>query len=79
MTEKTYKRTERFLIIAVILSLIFALVACGDNLPPPPDAAPLPTCAEVGCPDNALCNSAGRCVCRLPYGLEVTCTIGAAP
>jgi hypothetical protein len=55
------------------LAFLLALVACGDEPPAPPDAA-LPLCADVGCPDNALCDRDGNCVCNAT-GSPVACRL----
>jgi transcriptional regulator with XRE-family HTH domain len=56
--------------VAAVALLVALLAACGTDDPAPaPDAAPLPACAEVGCPDVALCTAGGSCVCYRP-GLE---------
>ena len=62
---------------AVALLVGALLVACtgGDDTAPAADAAvdAVPACADVGCPDAALCTTGGACVCYRP-GLEpVTC------
>lgn len=57
------------------VALLVALVSCtGDDTEPAADARVLdavavPSCAEVGCPDAALCTAGGSCVCYRP-GLE---------
>lgn len=64
-------------VAAAALLVAALLVACtgGDDTAPAADAAvdAVPACADVGCPDAALCTTGGACVCYRP-GLEpVTC------
>lgn len=56
--------------VAAVALLVALVAACtGDDTAPAADAATLPSCAEVGCPDVALCTAGGACVCNRP-GLE---------
>lgn len=57
---------------SLILILALCLTACGDNLSSSPDGG-LPSCASVGCPTFALCNSSGVCVCAQSDGGHVQC------
>lgn len=43
-----------------------------------PDAAPLPRCADVGCPTVAFCNAYGCCSCHAT-GTPVQCLGPMAP
>lgn len=52
--------------------ILVVLVACGAEMPAPPDA-PLPLCADVGCPDAAYCNTAGDCRCPQTDGESIAC------
>lgn len=51
---------------ALVVVLVAQLAGCGDNAAPPATDAALPRCADVGCPDVALCNTAGVCTCPQP-------------
>lgn len=56
-----------------LIILFTLLAACGDNIVEEPSVdAGLPACADVGCPDAALCNAAGVCSCRVD-GEAVSC------
>jgi hypothetical protein len=55
----------------IFVLAIAAAAACGD------DVAPVPTCAELGCGEVALCNRSGECTCTPPDLDEpVACTAG---
>jgi hypothetical protein len=58
------------LVLALLLPLA-GLAACGDNERAPAPDAMLPTCAELGCADHAIC---GR-----PPSTECTCITDAGP
>lgn len=62
--------------LAWVLLLAWGASACVPEAEVPPDAAPVPRCADVGCPDAALCDRTGdRCVC-LATGEPVSCRLG---
>ncbi len=67
-------------IVIPVLSLLFTVGCLVDNDPGSPDAetavesdaAPLPRCADVGCPEVAFCTADGCCSC-LATGEPVQC------
>ncbi len=81
-TKKLLKR------VAPILLVLFA--ACGDNVPPTPDAAistpeldaavdaGLPYCSQAGCVHQGFCQgSQGPCSCTLEDGSVIECRPGS--
>lgn len=62
----------RFLVFAILAA------ACGDNRRPPPDA-PLPSCADVGCPEVSFCTVNQPCTCIPSPGAEPIPCIVRAP
>ena len=58
-----------------VLFALLMLVACGEHTVPPD--APLPTCAAVGCPNNAFCRTDGVCSCPQPDGSFAACILEA--
>jgi hypothetical protein len=77
------KRPEMSRIYTLCFAFLASLAACDqeDGSPEPAvDAgvssldAGLPACADVGCPEAALCNAAGICTCRAS-GEPVACAM----
>jgi hypothetical protein len=55
--------------MVIALVVLVVLAACGDDLEPAiPTAAPLPACADLGCPlptqADRVCSATGACSCR---------------
>lgn len=61
---------------SMLLALAVLVGACGftEEPAPSPDAAPVPFCSELAGCENALCTSAGVCVCNRPGEPPTECT-----
>lgn len=63
---------------SLLISLFVLVGGCGwteEPAPEPsPDAAPVPLCSELAGCENALCTTAGVCVCNRPGEPPADCT-----